>query len=78
MFRVSALFGAAVAALASVTPIMAQTIAPDESQRKILVPRPDFPGAKQQESGQVDLGRNPRPDFPGPKRSETQQHPSQK
>jgi hypothetical protein len=81
IFRRAALFGAAVAALASVTPTMAQTILPDESQRnKILVPRPDFPGAKQQEEpGQVDLGTTPRSDFPGPKQSETQQqHPSQK
>ena len=81
MFRVAALFGAAVAALASVTPTMAQTLPPDESQRnKIVVPRPDFPGAKQQEEpGQVEFGRTPRRDFPGPKQSETQQqHPSQK
>jgi hypothetical protein len=71
-FRFAALLGAAVA-MSVPTAAIAQTIAPNEpsQQSKILVPRPDFPGAKQQEELQTDIGKTPRPDFPGPKQSET-------
>lgn len=81
-FRFAALLGAALA-MSVPAAVMAQTMAPDEpSQRnKILVPRRDFPGAKQQDEPQVDIGSTPRPDFPGPKQVETPaqtQNPSQK
>jgi hypothetical protein len=80
-FRFTALLGAAVV-LSVPTAVMAQTIAPDEpSQNRILVPRPDFPGAKQQEEPQTDLGNAPRRDFPGPKQNDTPsqtQDPSEK
>jgi hypothetical protein len=51
----SALLGAAVATLA---------VAPAMAIDQGFAPRPDFPGAKQQ-----DLGAAPRPDFPGAKQS---------
>lgn len=80
-FRFAALLGAAVA-MSVPTAVIAQTVAPNEpSQNKLLVPRPDFPGAKQQEE-QTDIGKTPRPDFPGPKQNETPpaqtQNPSEK
>jgi hypothetical protein len=80
-FRFAALLGAAVA-MSVPTAVVAQTIAPGEpSRNQILVPRPDFPGAKQQEEPQTNLGNSPRRDFPSPKQSETPaqtQDPSQK
>jgi hypothetical protein len=80
-FRFIALLGAAVV-LSVPTAVTAQTVAPDEpSQNRILVPRPDFPGAKQQEEPQTDLGNAPRRDFPGPKQNDTPsqtQDPSEK
>jgi hypothetical protein len=57
MFIKSFLFGATVAALALLVP--AATMA--------QAPRPDFPGAKQQDQ---DPGLSPRSDFPGPKQSD--------
>jgi hypothetical protein len=80
-FRFAALLGAAVA-MSVPTAVVAQTIAPGEpSQNQILVPRPDFPGAKQKEEPQTNLGNSPRPDFPGPRQNETPaqtQDPSEK
>jgi hypothetical protein len=80
-FRFAALLGAAVA-MSVPTAVIAQTIAPrDPSQNKVLVPRPDFPGAKQQEEEQTDIVKTPRPDFPGPKQHDTPaqtQNPSEK
>ena len=79
-FRFAALLGAAVA-MSVPAAVIAQTIAPrDPSQNKVLVPRPDFPGAKQQEE-ETDIGQTPRPDFPGPKQHDTPaqtQKPSEK
>jgi hypothetical protein len=80
-FRFAVLLGAAVT-MSVPSGAMAQTIAPDEpSQNRILVPRPDFPGAKQQEEPQTNLGNAPRRDFPGPKQNDTPsqtQDPSEK
>jgi hypothetical protein len=80
-FRFAAVLGAAVA-MSVPTALLAQTIAPDEpSQNKSLVPRSDFPGAKQQEEPQTDFGNSPQRDFPGPKQTETPaqtQDPSEK
>jgi hypothetical protein len=64
--RRAGLLGCTVAALALLVPAAAMAQAP----------RPDFPGAKQQEpfySQQPvpDPGSSPRPDFPGPKQPDT-------
>lgn len=62
IFRSVAFAGAMSAALALLpTVVMAQA------------PRPDFPGAKQDDTQQSDSIKAPRPDFPGPKQGETTQ-----
>jgi len=62
----SAFLGSTVAALALLVPATALAQAP----------RPDFPGAKQQEpfysqQPMPEPGLSPRPDFPGPKQPDT-------
>jgi hypothetical protein len=63
----AALLGTTVAVLALLVPAASMAQAP----------RPDFPGAKQQEPFYLqqqpapDAGLSPRPDFPGPKQPET-------
>lgn len=64
LMRSATLFGATVAALALLVP--AATLA--------QAPRPDFPGAKQQEpvpQAAPDPGLSARPDFPGAKQPDT-------
>lgn len=66
-FRFAALLSAAVAMSVPMA-VVAQTMAPND---KIQVPRRDFPGAKQRDEPQTDIGKTPRRDFPGPKQSQT-------
>jgi hypothetical protein len=59
ILRSAALLGVAVATLAAAPAAMAI----DQG----LAPRPDFPGAKQQEQPLAVQPNSPRPDFPGAK-----------
>jgi hypothetical protein len=69
VLRSAALLGVAIAALA-MAPVAR---AVDQG----FAPRPDFPGAKQQEQAQPDPALSPpspRPDFPGPKQQQSDQN----
>jgi hypothetical protein len=65
ILRPAALLGVAAAALA---------VAPAMAIDQGFAPRPDFPGAKQQQM--APQATSPRPDFPGAKQSTAKHHSS--